>query len=225
MTEEQRLAALPGCRVKFRELIDSKGYPQDSMLEDCPFYIPKLIGGQFQLAHIFEAAIVDPITCQLLAIIEYKINAPDANSARAAYKKYRSLSNYARHLFPVFAVFPEEDGNAGLRSLIDPSKWQELKWNAFPLYTTLRAHEGAKRFLRIQVQRKRFIVGIYSAALLLALLLAAVLVYRFHSMQEFKTDELALMGAIIGLFLLPFAASMKILGVEIQPKENRKENI
>jgi len=96
-----------------------------------------------------------------------------------------------------------------------------------PDYSVLKSSKINKEILETEKKRKSALDWFQVVCSLFAIALIALLILEFSGKVKLTPERLVLIGAIIGLIVVPVASKLKILGVEFEryKKEDRPKNV
>jgi hypothetical protein len=195
----------------------SNGFPENSITVDPVF---EHLGRKYRP----DIVIIDPDSNKPLAIFELKNSR--TNSTLAA--SIQQLSTYAQAIkipdIPLFAVFPIGIDNKSLEfefftvnpSLKNDDPDRTTKRGSLPAYKLLKNSRLTKEISKVSDEQEQtedyFQILCWVSAIFVCLLLVA------DSLNIYKIDvqRLGLIGVIVGLFILPYANKLKLLGLEFE---------
>jgi hypothetical protein len=198
--------------------LTSHGYPEESLV------LEWRVGEKLRV----DLAVIEPTTNKPIALFELKREKNPATLNMAV----RQLEAYTRALpenqvVPTYIVFPNNsdppfeiyhlrknhsDANGELTARID----------RVPDYSVLKSSKIRKEILETEKQRKSTLDGFQVVCWILAVGLVALLGCEFAGWVKLSPERLILIGALIGLIIVPVASKLKILGVEFE--RYRKED-
>jgi len=193
-------------------LVTELGFPRDALLRDYP--IPTDSSNRHWL---LDLLITDPTNSRFLAIIEFKIH-KTRTSQEDAFIQLRRYLDALNQPIPAFLVMNSIESPTGysIFALSEIAEWKEIPRHEFPLFSALQSGAIANRKQQLTTQRKRGfddlkIVCYTSAGVFLVVCILSALKIFVPT-----PAELSLMGAIVGLLILPNATKLKGLGIEFE---------
>jgi len=201
----------------FIKYLISNGYPENSINFKPVFHHP-------ERPCLADLAIVDPESNKLLAVFEVK---RQQRTEKLHSSVRDQLLSYSQAIpdpdVPLIAVFPTLVDNKDLQfeffflnRSADNETERLVKRERLPEYKLLKNSRLTKELLKISDEQEQTVdyfqmICWVSAVFVFLALLADILNY-------FKVDiqRLALIGVIVGLFILPYASKLKILGFEFE---------
>lgn len=171
--------------------------------------------------HRVDLAVIEPTTNKPIALFELKRE----KSSQTLNMAIRQLETYTKALgddqVPTYIVFPREGSPPfemyHLKRNDSESK-EELttKIERVPDYSVLKSSKVRKEILETERQRKSTLDWFQVVCWILAIALAVLLGFEFSGRVKLTPERLVLIGAIIGLIIVPVASKLKILGVEFE---------
>lgn len=189
------------------EELKEQGYPLDAIRQE---FAVTYESGQRRYA---DVAIIDPGTNDVVAVIEVK-GGSQRNSLNMAA---RQVASYAKQLpsSPQALAYAFEDGERKIALVGDSSNEIRLLSN-FPSYASLVTGGRAQGKVEVKSKSNKVSGRFSSICHLLALLVLIVLILDIADIYRFTSQQLTLLGIFIGLFIIPYAAKFKLLGMEFE---------
>lgn len=188
-----------------QELISTlieRGYPKKT-----------LITGWRQGGHVYDLAVVDPYSAELLAAFELILQSQVVRSSkpvREKIEKYRDLQTDAG--VPLYVVMATKNEEGFTVTQINPFKGENETWihiRDIPLFEDVRGRTLIQKLAKVV---DTFQILCWSIALIAMILLIS----DINQILTLTPQRLTLMGVIIALILLPYLRKIKVLGVEIE---------
>lgn len=195
----------------FSSLIDfliSHGYPKESLMIEWP------IDERYRA----DLAVVDPQTNKPVALFELKRKKTDA-SFNLAIRQLESYSNaLGKEKVPLYVVF-EKTGIPPFEIYYfqkDENKSDIIKISKVPDFLVIKNTIRSKMLAKKEAEQKSTLNYFQIICWIVAFLLFILLILDFKGIILINAERLALIGAIIGLIIIPFARRLKILGLEFE---------
>lgn len=204
----------------YEYLVLEKAYPKSEIL------LEAAIGsGADGRAYRADLAIIDSHRSEVIALIEVK----GSREHKALRSAVSQLLQYRRILgkphVPLYLFFPPLSGTArrfDISQVLPDGDTKEVFPDEFPTYDALiggdKSGQKAARTVRVRAAIDTFQL----TCILLSLLVAIIFGLDVSGVVQLTTKQLALAGVAGALLVLPFAAKLKMLGVEFErhvPKE------
>lgn len=198
----------------FEYLVEKRGYPQGALL------IHQNLPSHWRSSKFIpDAVIVDEGNRNIIAVIEIKKG--DAIERGQIIERCRALSvGFGDGNVPFFLVFVDlrSPNKSHLIQLVGGTV-KDVGSTDFPTYNELRGGAQVKRREDVKVEKTQTIDRFSWTCGALVLFLAVLLLLDFLGWIQWTTGRLSLLAGIIGLSVIPFAAKMKMLGVEFERKD------
>jgi hypothetical protein len=202
--------------------LTAHGYPEEALVFEWK------VGGK----HMVDLAVIEPTTNKPIALFELKRQKNPQTLEMAT----RQLEAYTKALgddqIPTYIVFPGEGTPPfemyHLKRSISENKHElTTQIERVPDYSVLKSSKINKEILETEKKRKSTLDWFQVVCSLLAIALIALLIFEFSGKVKLTPERLVLIGAIIGLIVVPVASKLKILGVEFEryKKEDRPKNV
>lgn len=201
----------------FVKYLIENGYPENSINIDQIIYHPERTCKP-------DIIIVDPYSNTPLAIFELKKNKTEKTFSIAADR----LIMYSRGLnnpdIPLYAVFPKmtDDKSLGFEFFTincsdDNKKIDNTKKNEKPPdYKILKNSRLTKEISKISNEQEKTIDYFQIMCWISAIFVFFALLADIFNYIKIDLQRLSLTGVIVGLFILPYASRLKILGFEFE---------
>lgn len=170
-----------------------------------------------QDGQIFDLAIIDTQTTELLALFEIKLQSAvivTSHDLRASLEKYANIAT--KHDVPLYLVSATEGKSNFSINLVTPQTRQselpiivDISTEQFPSFDELRS--------KIISEKRRETLDAFSKiSYFFSFLTGLLLIVDLVGLISMTPSRLALLGVSIGLILLPKANRLKILGFEFE---------
>jgi hypothetical protein len=218
MTTESEL------EVRFRRfLVDRLSYPEKAIVTQYAIAMP----GGTRPFHP-DLVVMDEATATPLAIFEFRAGPADS-AVEAQLVRAAELSALIGNV-PAYLVAPgDESEGFRISSLVLTEQIpggvptsRHLPLEAVPTYAQLLLASGtAQRRLRV-----RHTLNWFSPAChVLGLLVAVLFCYSYFGKHEISPSQLGVLGAALALFVIPYAAKLKMLGVEFERRTDSSQQV
>lgn len=193
--------------------LQKAGYPDEALVSEWP------LGEKYRA----DLAVIDRRTSKPVAVFEMR----KRKDRQSIYSAYRQLLAFRQALggdaVPLFAVFQADPGLEILR--LPPAASAKLEKNVpaesllepadeLPAYELLRS-TGRQKAIARNLQKRSQTQGLFTRlAWGMAAILIVLLALDFKDVLSLTTERLAIIGAVAGLIILPFASRIKFLGME-----------
>ncbi|QQR55078.1 hypothetical protein IPG41_00675 [Candidatus Peregrinibacteria bacterium] len=188
------------------ENLIQKGYPPET-LSTC----------WNQDGYIFDLAVVDNTTNELIAVIETQIQNPiiaTSTNLRDSLKKYSEIARLSKVILFIVSL-----SNSTLKfSQFVPDKEDNEKGTFVPI-DSLPSFEVLREKI-LGIKRKETRDQIRNICSLLFVLTLLVLLADFFNYIEVSFERLTLLGALAVFALVPHANKLKILNIEFERKKS-----
>lgn len=192
----------------FREfLIKEKGYPSISLLSE-------FRAGDRNIIDILAAK---EGTSSPIALFELK-KKDRFNASSASEQIQRYLDELSVEI-PAYLVAFSDDGAFEIHAYKGSKKFEEISKNDFPDYENITTKKSVEDLNRIEKKKKKSLDGFQRACYGLAFLVAGTLVSKKAGWITLTSEDLALIGVIVALVIIPNAAKLKLLGIEYEAKK------
>lgn len=207
-----------GLLVSLIEYLTAHGYPEETLVFDW----------KVDATHKVDLAVIEPTSNKPIALFELKRQ----NNPQTLNMAIRQLQAYAKALgddqIPTYIVFPAE-GTPPFeifflrRSISEDNHELTAQIERIPDYSVMKSSKIRKEILEAEKKRKSTLDWFQVICFLLSIALVVLLVLEFLGKVKLTPERLVLIGAIIGLIVVPVASKLKILGVEFEryKKEDR----
>lgn len=170
----------------------------------------------------FDLAILDPQSTELLALFEIKLQSRAIVSSADLRKSLAKYANIATKLeVPLYLISAREGSESYTINLVTPESRNDehpiivdIDSADFPSFVDLKT--------RIVTDKRRETMDSFSKLSWCSAIFALILlILDISKLLPMTPSRLMLVGAIIGLLLLPKANRLKILGFEFERLENK----
>jgi hypothetical protein len=209
----------------FVKYLISKGYPENSIAVD-PVY--EHLGRKYRP----DVVIVDPDSNQPLAIFEIKKIKND-HTLDVAIQQLTNYSNAVKSPdVLLYAVFPTRADEKTMGFEIIPINQKDISEKDSnvteeqksisqksvdpPVFTILKNSRLTQEISKIANEQESTIDYFQILCLVSAIFVFLVLIADILNYFKIDVQRLALIGVIVGLFILPYASKLKILGFEFE---------
>jgi hypothetical protein len=201
----------------FVKYLISNGYPENSITIHP---ILEYLGRKYRP----DFVIVDPDSNKPLAIFELKSKRTDQSESSAI----QQLVTYAQAIkipdIPLFAVFPIGLDNKSLEFeffTISPSTEKKesdriTKHETLPDYKLLKNSRLSEEISKISDEQEQTEDYFQILCWISAIFVCMLLVADYLNIYKIDVQRLGLIGLIVGLFILPYASKLKLLGLEFE---------
>jgi hypothetical protein len=207
------------------QILREKGYPEDSLVYEPVFNI-----GEKTFRPDF--GVIDPLRNERLAIFEV-VKSKNEFMKDRNIKRLTSLLLHPKIRNAILLlVQPAEDTSKkfpfDLFRLESDGKLKEYPIDTFPTFNALSSNETAARKDDVSEKEekanKRFKILCFFIAFAILLIIASDIFCEAKSYKLLTSERLTLLGIIVALIVIPFAAKIKFLGIEYESLIGRKEN-
>ena len=183
------------------------GYPEDSVRFE--FAVSSSKGQR----RYIDVAIIDPVTNDVVAIIEVK-NGAKGNALNAAA---RQVASYAKFLpsSPLSFIYVFE-GDSKQIGMVNEADGGVTLIPSLPSFNSLLTGGRAQNKVEAKSKSNRVTDSFSLVCYLLALLIGLILALDIAGIYKFSSQQLTLLGIFIGLLIIPYAAKFKLLGMEFE---------
>jgi len=198
----------------YEYLVLDKAYPKSELLVEAALG-PSPDGRRYRA----DLAVLDSKRSEVIALVEVK-RSREHKALRSAISQllhYRRLLGKA--YVPLYLFFPPLPGSSKrfeIVQVLPDGKTKDIYPDEFPTYDALvsgdKSSKKATRTLAVRSTFDRFQV----TCVCLAIVTAIAFVLDVSGVLQLSTKQLALAGISGALFILPFAAKFKMLGVEFE---------
>ena len=186
------------------------GYPKDSLAMEWP------IGGRYRV----DLAVVEPDTNKAVALFELKRKETEETLSMA----FKQLVSYSESLgvetVPLYAVFGKKgDPPFNIYYLQKKTKecdLQLLQVKKVPDFSIFKSSKIRQAISQTAAKRATVFNWFQFVCWIMALIVAVLLILNFLNKLEINPEQLALIGVIVALIIIPFASELKILGIEFK---------
>jgi len=190
-----------------------KQYSNESIIQE---YL--LIDNNLNRRYRADFVIVDIESNGVIGLIEFKkeINDKTKNDALFQVTKYSQLIN--RRSLPIYLI-GLENGELTFYSLDSMNKWSNIDKDIFPNYKALQANSTEIKKIQIEQQKKRNIDTFTVVSIILAVIVLVVLILKQKGCLKVDSNDMVLLGLFVFLAIIPFAAKLKLPGLEFERKK------
>ena len=144
----------------------------------------------------------------------------DAASQLLNYKKLLGGTNV-----PAYIVTPSDGDEAlfNIYAVTDSGELEFIKFSDFPSYITLISSEKALNKSKNKAETKDTIDKFKMLCFSISIITLILLVLDIADTLKLTSGQLSLLAISIALALIPFAAKLKILGIEFERNEPKKK--
>ena len=199
----------------FAEFLEEKGFPSSTLRRDSY----PISGGKLPSLKA-DLTVIDPNSQRVIAVFELKrLKKPEHEyEFRYQLTKFKQKRGYENAA--IFAVFPNMDKEKWrpfeIYEVLDPDTWRLVLESEFPNFSTLvaRAKNQAQLELAIKTEKTTdyFLIVSWTSGVIALIFFVLDIV----DLLRMTGQQLTLLGLAIALFLIPFAAKLKILGLEFE---------
>lgn len=197
------------------------GYPEEALVFEW----------KVDSRHMVDLAVIEPTTNKPIALFELKRQ----KNPQTFEMAIRQLEAYSKAVgddqIPTYIVFPGEGTPPfemyHLKKNISQKEPQDTSQiERVPDYSFLKSSKIKKEILETEKKRKSTLDWFQVICSILAIALMVLLCFEFAGKLKLTPERLVLIGAIIGLIIVPVASKLKILGVEFERynKEDKHKN-
>ena len=199
---------------KFIRYLKEHGYPEESIV--CEWKVKN-----FRV----DLAIIDIQTKKVMAIYEFK-NYNYKNSDFAYNHILKALGEIGDYSIPAYIVFNDvnELGFVVKKLEVDRNSEKDIVVNIdynIPNYKILQNSFDNGYVIQKTKEKENIKDKLGIISIFLAIIVVIILVLDILGKITMTTNRIILLGISIGLFLFPSIKSMKILGIEIEKKNNK----
>ena len=191
-----------------------KAYPKSEILLE-----PVIGSGPDGKTYRADFAIIDSHRSEIIALIEVK----GSREHKALRSAVSQLLQYRRILgkphVPLFLFFPPLSGTTrrfAISQVLPDGDTKEVFPDEFPTYAALIGGDKSGQKVARKVSVRAAVDTFQLTCILLALVVTIILGLDISGVVQLSTKQLALAGVAGALLVLPFAAKLKMLGVEFE---------
>lgn len=201
----------------FIEFLISHGYPENSIISKSVLFHPE---------HPCPAdfTIVDPESNKFLALFEVK---KETKTEKLHSAVRDQLLNYSLAItdrdIPIIAVYPKSGDKNDLQfefylfnRFANNDSERLIKRDILPDYKILKNSRLSKELSKISDKQEQTVDNFQMVCWVSAIFVFLVLLADIFKIFTADLQRLGLIGVIVGLFILPFASKLKILGFEFE---------
>lgn len=201
----------------FVKLLKTNGYPENSLNIE-----PSIVGFGKNLKP--DLVIVDPDSNKPLAIFELK-RLPSEEHLNGAIQQLKHYSKAMKNVeIPLFAVFIPSNENVSDSDFKIFKIFSELNFyerdfeelKKIPDYTLLKNSQLTKEITKVAEEQEQTIDYFQMLCWVGAIFVFLIFLAAIFKLFTVDLQILALIGVIVGLFILPYANKLKILGFEFE---------
>ena len=204
-------------------LFGSIGYPKESFVVNLP------IGKNFN----FDLTIINPTSGDFLYIFEYKTFDSSKDRLGTNFKRWIKRmkdKNISLLVNEVFFIIKDRANSQVLTYLVDLKqelfKEVELEKEIKPFFSeTIKIK--SEKIANTKIEKKNSITLFTIICIVLGVTVSCILLLDILYIIDMTTNRLILLGAIILIFLSPFASKVKIANIEFERllNEDNKEKL
>lgn len=189
------------------------GYPEESIRFE---FVAASDKGQRKY---IDVAIIDPESNNVIAIIEVKDGAK-GNTLKSAAQQ---AAYYAKLLpFSPLSLVYVFDGDARQIGMVNEEDSSVTLIPSLPSFQTLRTGDRAQQKVEVKNKTNKVTDNFTLMCYLLAFLVSFILAFDISDVYKFSAQQFSLLGIVIGLLVIPYAAKFKLLGMEFERYSNGK---
>jgi len=172
--------------------------------------------------HRVDLAIIDKILNKPIAIFEIKGRKDKRrdDDAKSQINRYASLLKDQN--IPLFIVFPSQNEDDSLeitrvkQDSDDEGLLEFYSSDQIPNMAILKNSARQKTLFDLLKEKENAIKNFQLVCWLMGFCCLIILLLNIANIVVLTTERIALIGVVLGLFLLPFASKIKILGFEFE---------
>lgn len=196
-----------------RSFLGERGYPDDSIVPE-PTIRPSSEGRLFRP----DLVIVDPDRNERIAIVEVK----KGFSSRTRYNISDRLLAYREAIgeaaTEAYLITGKEEGGLNFYRLTEGGELEQFSQSEFPRFNAARANRIASKKEEVEEDREKttdnFKVLCWSIGAVGVIFFAGDFILGFWNIKFLTAQRLAVLGVSVAVFVVPFAAKFKALGIE-----------
>ena len=194
---------------KFIQYLKEHGYPEESIV--CEWKI-----GNYRV----DLAIIDIQTKKVMAIYEFK-NSNYKNSNIVYNQMVKFLDEIGDYTIPAYIVYDYDNEYGFSVKKIEINNEKNIG-NDIPNYKILQNSFNNGYIIQKQKEKEKVKDKLNIVCIIMSVLVTIVLILDLLGYIDMTTNRIILLGTSIGLFIFPFAKSIKILGIEVERKNTNK---
>lgn len=192
-------------------LKEKKRYPDESIIQEMPLSDS---GNKFR--YQADLVLLDAKSKQYIGLVEFKRKIDDKIKSSA----FKQVSSYLKLMgsseLHIFLVGTDLNNRLIIYILNSENEWEEIAKENFPNYEALSATVMTKKQERIKQNKEKNVDKFKLICLGLACGTFILFILSLCNIIKMNADEMALLGATVALIIIPYAAKLKILGVEFE---------
>jgi len=195
--------------IKF--LKEEKKYPDESIIQE--FSLSEFENNSRNRA---DLVLFDAKNKQYIGLVEFKRKIDQktkSNAVRQVLSYLKLMGNPDLH---TYLVGFESNNRLAIYVLNSENEWTEIKKENFANYESVTASVITNTKERIKQTKEKNVDRFKVICLILAFITFVLLVLSICNVFELSANEMALLGATVALIIIPYAAKLKILGVEFE---------
>jgi len=161
----------------------------------------------------------------ITSLFEFKIKASKEilKSAASQVLKYKKLLGGTN--VPAFVITPSNDDESefNIYAVTDAGALELIKFNDFPNYKTLISSVKALNKAKNKSDTKDTIDHFRTMCFAFSAMTFIFFMLDLTNKLKLSSEQLSLLGITFALALIPFAAKLKILGIEFERNDNKKK--
>lgn len=196
------------------DFLISHGYPKESLVVEWK------VGNNLYV----DLAVIDPISNNVVAIFEIKRRktVETLNLAKQQLIKYKTAMGEQK--VPAYIVFYNGNNNPPFDMYyIKPQESDEVEEIVeVPSYSIFKNAVLQKTILETKEKRKSTLTSFQIVCWIMALFIFILLIMDLSDVIKLSAERLTMLGATVGLIIIPFASKLKILGMEFERLTDEK---
>nr|WP_320162326.1 type I restriction enzyme HsdR N-terminal domain-containing protein [uncultured Methanoregula sp.] len=197
------------------ETLKHQGVSEDSIALEWPI---ESNGHHYRV----DLAIIDKLLNKPIALFEIKSRKDRKREKDAEFQLKRYASLLKNQDIPLFVVYPNESKDTPLeitRIKQDPDdadSYDFFSSDQIPKISILKNSARQKTLFELLNEKENAIKNFQLVCWILGFGSLVILILNLTGFLVLKTEQIALIGVVLGLFLLPFASKIKIPGLEFE---------
>lgn len=194
---------------KFIQYLKEHGYPEESIV--CEWKIKN---------YRVDLAIIDIQTKKVMAIYEFK-NSNYKNSNIGYNQILKFLDEIGDYTIPAYIVYDYDNEYGFNVKKVEINNEKNIGYD-IPNYKILKNSFDSGYIIQKEKEKEKVKDNLNIVCVIMSIIVFIVLILDLLGYIDMTTNRIILLGTSIGLFVFPFAKSIKILGIEVERKNTKK---
>jgi hypothetical protein len=197
---------------KLIETLKSQGVSEDSIALEWPL----------DNQHRVDLAIIDNVLNKPIALFEIKRRRDKRTESQAEFQIKQYASILKDQNIPLFIVFPSQEKAGSLdisrvkQELDETEDYELYSSDQIPNISVLTNSARQKTLFDLLKKKENAVENFQLVCWVMGVCSLVILLLNFANILPLSAERIALTGVVFGLFLLPFASKIKILGFEFE---------